>query len=142
MSKIKITAQEAHELFDNGQAMLNAGNGQIPFNNFKEGFVIIDKEDVIVEVRGEMHRLASFEFQTIKGEYLYSDSGGIKVSASEMRMMARREKKYNRCLAALSKIPNSRAKHDVELLQEHREAYILNGDDFVPYRLLAELQCV
>ena len=54
-----------------------------------------------------------------------------------------RKKKVDKCIYLLSKIDNDTARYNIELLEEYRELYILEGniDNNIPDRLIAELNC-
>ena len=52
-----------------------------------------------------------------------------------------RQKKYETCLRLLSNIKNDTAKYNTELLIEYKEEYIKNGEENIPDRIIAELNC-
>ena len=57
------------------------------------------------------------------------------------RFQKNREKKINQCILLLSRIDNDTAKYNIELLKKFKEVYILNGEDTLPDRIIAELNC-
>ena len=54
-------------------------------------------------------------------------------------MIKQRARKYETCISKLSAIDNSTAEYNIELLIEYKEAYINDGEENIPDRLIAEL---
>jgi len=52
-----------------------------------------------------------------------------------------RLKKIEKCISLLSKLNNSTAIYNIELLNEYKDIYIIEGGDKLPDRLIAELNC-
>jgi hypothetical protein len=50
-----------------------------------------------------------------------------------------RSKKIDKCIFLLSKIDNETARYNIELLEEFKTIYILEGSATLPDRIIAEL---
>lgn len=89
MKTLKIPTKKLNDLFLANKAVLNAGNGGIPFNNHR-GYTLIKEEQCkfFFEFKGVPFINCSFEFYSEDGELIYNDVGGLVESVYNKNMAA------------------------------------------------------
>lgn len=89
MKTIKIPTKKLNSLFLTNKAVLNAGNGRIPFNNHS-GYTLIKEEQCkfSFEFKGASFINCSFEFYSEDDELIYTDIGGLVESVYNKNLVA------------------------------------------------------
>lgn len=89
MKTLRIQTEKLNKLFVANKAVLNAGNGGIPFNNHS-GYALIKEEQCkfTFEFKGFPFINCSFEFYSEDGELIYNDVGGLVESLYNKKMVA------------------------------------------------------